>query len=110
MRYGPTANGFEAEPIPPRRSSDPMDDPRMSEEERRVRRWFRDHQDDPDVDKAREIDRRLNASRDPAEMAELIRQRRLVRAGLDFEAAMRAFEQAHPTRPDLPDSFPHVIR
>ena len=37
-----------------------------------------------DYDQAREIDRRLNATRDPAEMARLITRRKLVRAALGF--------------------------
>jgi hypothetical protein len=51
------------------------------------------------LDESRELDRRLNAATNPVEMAELIRRRRLVRAGLDFEEAVRQFERANPVRP-----------
>lgn len=48
---------------------------------------------------ARDLDRRLNAATDPAEMRDLIRQRRLVRAALQFEHAMEEFERANPVGP-----------
>jgi hypothetical protein len=62
-----------------------------------------------DTTEAREIDRALNATRDPAEMRRLITRRRLVRAGLAFEAALQQFEERHPVGL-VRDSFPFVIR
>jgi hypothetical protein len=58
-----------------------------------------------DHDQARAIDRRLNATRDPAEMRALITRRRLVRAGLEFEAALRQYEERNPVGP-IGDTFP----
>lgn len=63
-----------------------------------------------DLTEAREIDRRLNATRDPAEMRRLITRRRLVRAALAFEAAMARLERENPVPAEIPDSFPFVIR
>jgi hypothetical protein len=54
---------------------------------------------------ARELDRRLNACTDPGEMKALISRRRLVRAGMDFDRAMEAFERDNPL-PPLRESFP----
>jgi hypothetical protein len=62
-----------------------------------------------DVDQARDLDRRLNAATDPAEMRTLILRRRLVRAGMSFSAALQQFERDNPVGP-LEDSFPHLIR
>jgi hypothetical protein len=62
-----------------------------------------------DTTEARAIDRALNATRDPAEMRRLITRRRLVRAGLAFEAALEQYERRNPVGP-VRDSFPFVIR
>jgi hypothetical protein len=62
-----------------------------------------------DTTEAREIDRALNATRDPAEMRRLITRRRLVRAGLAFEAALAVYERRNPVGP-VRDSFLFVIR
>ena len=88
---GRTDNGYVAEPIPPR----PAD-------EQSMRDWWRAN--------ARELDRRLNEARDPAEMRALITRRKLVRAGMEFEAALAAYERANPVPATLPDSFPFVVR
>jgi hypothetical protein len=58
---------------------------------------------------ARDLDRRLNAATDPAEMKALISRRRLVRAACEFEHAMEQYERRHPVGP-VRDSFPFVIR
>jgi hypothetical protein len=58
---------------------------------------------------SRDLDRRLNAATDPAEMRALITRRKLVRAGLSFERAIRQYERRHPVGP-VRDSFPFVIR
>lgn len=50
-------------------------------------------------EEAREIDRALNVATDPAEMARLITRRRLVRAGMSFEAALEQVELDHPIGP-----------
>jgi hypothetical protein len=55
------------------------------------------------------ISKALNATRDPVEMRRLLTRRKLVRAGLEFEAAIAAYERANPVRP-VADSFPTVIR
>ena len=106
MERGPTANGYWSEPIPAR-SAVSADDPRMSEDERRIRQWYREHQDEPTVDQARRIDRALNSTTDPAEMTRLITLRRGVRAAMDFEEAMRQFERENPVRP-MPETFREV--
>ena len=62
-----------------------------------------------DTTEARDLDRRLNAVTDPAEMRRLITRRRLVRAALEFEAAMQRLEERNPVGP-VRDSFPFVIR
>lgn len=62
------------------------------------------------IDLARELDRRLNAATDPAAMKLLIAERKRVRTEMEFRAALEQFERENPIRPDLPDSFPHVIR
>lgn len=65
---------------------------------------------DSDYDRAREIDRRLNATRDPAEMARLISRRRLVRAAMSFDVAMRRYERDNPIPPAATrESFPHRL-
>jgi hypothetical protein len=61
------------------------------------------------IHEVRDLDRRLNAATDPAEMRALISRRRLVRAGLDFDFALRQSEGRNPVGP-LRDSFPFVIR
>jgi hypothetical protein len=55
------------------------------------------------------IARALNATRDPAEMRALIARRKLVRAGLEFEQAVRQYEASNPVRPFV-DRFDIVIR
>jgi hypothetical protein len=62
-----------------------------------------------DTTEARDLDRKLNAATDPAEMARLIGRRRLVRAGMSFERALEEYERRNPV-PPLRDSFPLVIR
>ncbi len=62
-----------------------------------------------DTSEARDVDRRLNAATDPAEMRALIARRRLVRAGMTFEHAMEQYERRNPVAP-IRDSFPFVIR
>lgn len=52
--------------------------------------------DRTDLDEARDLDRALNATTDPGEMRTLISRRRLVRAALDFDQAMRDFEAENP--------------
>lgn len=52
-----------------------------------------------DYDQARAIDRALNAATDPAEMRAFITRRRLVRAGLEFEAAIRQYGERNPVGP-----------
>lgn len=54
------------------------------------------------IEEARRLDRALNAARDPEEMKTLIGQRRLARAGMAFDHAMSAYEEANPV-PDFPD-------
>ncbi len=54
---------------------------------------------------ARELDRQLNAARDPAEMRRLITRRRLVRAGMDFDAAVKRLELELPVSP-IREAFP----
>jgi hypothetical protein len=61
------------------------------------------------MQEVRDLDRRLNAATDPAEMKAPIGRRRLVRAGLEFDQAMRQFEERNPVGP-LRDSFSFVIR
>jgi hypothetical protein len=60
------------------------------------------------IDRAREIDRRLNAARDPREMKAAITARRLIRAGMAFEHAMEQLERRSPVGP-IRESF-FVIR
>jgi hypothetical protein len=55
------------------------------------------------------ISRALNRTRDPREMKSLITRRKLVRAALEFEAAMKQHEERNPVGP-LRESFPFVIR
>jgi hypothetical protein len=47
-------------------------------------------------EESRDLDRRLNAATDPAEMRRLITRRKLNRAGLEFETALRQYERANP--------------
>lgn len=61
------------------------------------------------TDESRDLDRRLNAATDPAEMRALITRRKLVRAGLEFEQAMRRYERKNPV-PAFVDRYPIVIR
>jgi hypothetical protein len=57
------------------------------------------------IEEARDLDRRLNAATDPAEMRALIARRRLVRRGMEFDAAMAEFERSNPVGP-IRDGFP----
>jgi hypothetical protein len=60
-----------------------------------------------DYDQACEIDKALNATRDPTEMARLIGRRRLVRAAMSFAEVMRQFERDNPIPPAATrESFP----
>jgi hypothetical protein len=61
------------------------------------------------IDQARRSDHAMNSARTFDEMRDAVHARRLVRARLDFEAAMRDFEERNPL-PVLVDRFPIVIR
>jgi hypothetical protein len=64
-----------------------------------------------DTTEARDLDRKLNAATDPAEMRALITRRRLVRAGMAFDHAMQQFERSSPIPAAvLIDRHPIVIR
>jgi hypothetical protein len=56
------------------------------------------------IDMARDLDRALNAARDPREMRRLIGCRRLVRAAMSFGQAMAAYEAENPV-PPLRETF-----
>jgi hypothetical protein len=58
---------------------------------------------------SRDLDRRLNAATDPAEMRRLITARKLNRAGLAFEQALQQYEERHPVGP-VRESFTIIIR
>jgi hypothetical protein len=63
-----------------------------------------------DYDQARALDRELNATRDPQRMRELISRRRLVRAALSFDEAMRQYERDNPIPPAATrESFPYRL-
>lgn len=58
-----------------------------------------------DYDQARASDREMNAARTFDEMRDAVHRRRLIRAGLEFEAALRRYEERNPVGP-IRDSFP----
>jgi hypothetical protein len=61
-------------------------------------------------DQARAIDRRLNAARTVDEMRDAVHARRLIRAALEFEHALTAYEHTNPVPAAIRESFPHLIR
>lgn len=57
------------------------------------------------IAEAREIDRALNATRDPGTMRALITRRRLIRSGMAFERAIELIQDDHRIRPAAAGAF-----
>jgi hypothetical protein len=59
------------------------------------------------IERARQCDRECDAARTPEEMRRAISRRKLVRAEMEFQRAIDAYDAANPIGP-IADSFPFV--